>query len=128
MKQHEIQQALAAQRIPLARLRPAGEFWADFQQRAERSGSVLDESAVADALVLPQRSPLRRTAWFAGPLVAAAAALLAALWIGGADLPAADAVHSYRVGEDVAHGGVMILNDEPSHATILWIVDCGESA
>jgi hypothetical protein len=128
MKRNEIQQALAARNYPLARLRPAGEFWAEFQQRAERSVSAVDARDVADTLAPQRRVPFRKTAWFAGPLVAAAAALVAALWIGAADLPAADTVHSYRVGDDVAHGGVMILNDAPSQATILWIVDCGECA
>lgn len=99
-------------------LRPAAEFWSAFERRAEALGP---QSAAAPAA-------FRWASWKAGPLLAAAAAAVAAVWVGlspGPGFPGA--VHSYQIGAHLAHRGVMILDDAPSHATILWIVDCSEN-
>lgn len=123
MKANDIQRVLEGVGYrPTATPRPAAEFWRDFRARVE---------AAPDRTVrLPGtfRVP-KRMAWFAGPALAAAAAVLVAVfWTGSGTVAAVDAVQSYRVGDDVVHGGVMILNDEPSHATILWIADLAENA
>lgn len=101
-------------------LQPADKFWAEFRRRAENPAIVRNMEPV------PRR--MRWNAWKASPLIAAAAALLVAVvWIGnapGAAYPGA--IQSYDIGADVAHNGVMILDDTPSQATILWIMDCSE--
>lgn len=99
-------------------LRPAAEFWTDFGRRAEALGRQ------------PAATPaFHWTSWKTGSLLAAAAAaVVAAVWAGLAPQSAfPGAVRSYRIDAHLAHGGVMILDDAPSHATILWIVDCSEN-
>lgn len=127
MNADEIKKALRAEqtRAPAA-MRPAPEFWGDFRARA----AELPDDAGEVALPPMTRAAFgKRLAWVASPALAAAALLVAAVWSGrGGSAVASDAVRSYRVGEDVVHGGIMILNDEPSHATILWIVDLAEHA
>lgn len=124
MNDEELRRTMATADARRSALRPAIEFWSAFREQAARC----PQDAASASLTLARRAVgARRFAWFAGPAVAAAAAWVAALWIGG-NGPVPDAVHSYRVGEDVVHGGIMILNDEPSHATILWIVDLADNA
>ncbi len=105
--------------------RPARDFWHEFRSRAE--GMVRND---ADPLAIASSRRKRlRVAWMAAPLTAVAAALLvAALWIDHPAVLVPGAIRSYQVGEDLVHGGILILDDEPSRATILWIADCSESA
>ncbi len=111
--------------------------WADIAGELARSGP---RTAPADArrfwsefearrTLYPQRPPApaharRRHApwvWTLGSLGATALGLLAAwlLLLQPAPVQADSGIHSYEIGPD--HGSVMILQDETSHATILWI-------
>jgi len=103
-------------------LRPADDFWREFRRQA----AALPQTGAAPVKTGVSRGKL----WIglAGPAVAIAATLVAVFWSGPRDLASHDAVQSYRIGEDVVHGGVMILNDEPSRATILWIADLADNA
>ncbi len=103
-------------------LRPADDFWRDFRRQA---ANVPQSAEVPVKIGLSRRKKI----WLglAGPAVAIAATLVAVFWSGAGHHATHDAVQSYQVGEDVVHGGVMILNDEPSRATILWIADLADN-
>lgn len=126
MKPNEIRNVLETTRTAAGpSLRSGEDFWAEFRSRVTACGA----DPVAATGGGGRRHPLRWVAWWTGPWVAAAALWMAVARFGGVGAaPSADAVRSYRVGADVVHGGIMILNDEPSHATILWVVDCAEQA
>lgn len=113
------------------RTRPAGlrdreAFWQDFAARASLAPRQAPDCERLAAL----RPPLaaRPWAWAAAlPAIGVflAVALFATLPARG---PAADrgGLRAYEIGTGISHGGVIILTDEPSKATILWIVDLAE--
>lgn len=125
MKPNEIRNVLGTTRTEAGpSLRSGEDFWTEFRSRVSACGAEPLEATGGDG----RRRNLRRVAWWTGPWVAAAALWMVVARVGNVAEPSADAVRSYRVGADVVHGGIMILNDEPSHATILWVVDCAEQA
>lgn len=103
------------------RPRPADEFWRDFEARAEGAQRLgVNDSPPVEARRI---APAKLAAWLSGPAIAVAAMLVAMFGMQSAAIASPDAIQSYEMGEDVEYGGVMILNDEESQATILWIVD-----
>ncbi len=118
---------------PLAGLsrRPAGlrerdAFWQDFAARA----SLVPQTAAPSeaAAEAPTAWLVRPWAWAVA--LPAVALLLAALLFtrptGSRQGSDRGGLQTYEIGAGVSHGGVIILTDEPSNATILWIVDLTE--
>ncbi len=94
---------------------PGGDFWDDFKARARLHPQLDAESAPATPAFH------FRWAW------AAACALLLVV-AGGVPVvmqsqaaPKLSTVQTYEVGAE--HSGVLIMDDEESEATILWVVD-----
>ena len=73
----------------------------------------------------PSRVPARRTPWLwtLGSLGATSMLAVGAwvLFLQPAPVQATSAIHSYEI--DPQHGTVMILQDETSHAAILWVAN-----
>ena len=92
----------------------ARRFWRDFEAR--RTLYPQRPQAPAHA-----RHPHAPWAWTLGSLGVTALGVLAAwfLLLQPAPVQADSGIHSYVIVPD--HGSVMILQDETSHATILWI-------
>ena len=107
----EIEATLQADRPP-AGMRPADAFWSDFKARAR----LCNQDSPAPA----RRSPsLMR--WGLATACAAALAVLVVLQ----GLPGAPAGGSHIKSLEVvaSHSAVLIMEDEPTESTILWIVD-----
>jgi hypothetical protein len=106
-------------RRELGDLRPGGEpreaaaFWADFKARAR---------------LHPQHEPARPAWGWPMPRWALAAACALVLVCGagvymGTPVQAAELSTINSVEIVASHGGVLIMDDEASQSTILWIVD-----
>jgi len=100
--------------------RPADDFWTDFKARAR-----LHPQSVPEAVTRP--TPYARWSLAAATALVLVAATLTTL-LRSPTMPAekGDTVRSVRV--DVAHKGVMIMEDQPSRATIVWVVDMDAAA
>lgn len=100
----------------------AAGFWEAFEARRH-----LYPQHPAPAATHPRRAPWF---WACGSLGATSLLALGAwlLFLQPAPVQARAAIHSYEI--DPEHGAVMIINDETSHAAILWVanLDVSESA
>ena len=92
------------------------EFWSDFKARA----SLANQESVADA-------PLHGSFHWVVAARALAGVVLFAIMIAGAVFYVASREEGPNAVEYVeviaSHGGVLIMNDEESDGTILWVVD-----
>ncbi|MBN1672753.1 MAG: hypothetical protein JXR37_17045 [Kiritimatiellae bacterium] len=110
----EIKAGLKSQRLP-GRMSEPVSFWADFRARARLR---------VQETPLPAGAAPRALRW----ALAAAGVLILAGWLGFQWLPSASAEHAplneIKSLEVLAsHSAVLIMNDEPSQSTILWVVD-----
>ena len=95
--------------------RPADDFWSEFKARARLHPQAAPETVTR---------PLPYARWSlagAAALVLIAATLTSLLRSPSMTAEKGATIHSVRV--DVAHKGVMIMEDQPSRATIVWVVD-----
>ena len=93
----------------------AGNFWEAFEARRH----------LYPQHPTPAHAHARRAPWFWAFGSLGATSLLAActwfLFLQPAPVQAHSAIHSYEI--DPEHGTVMILQDETSHAAILWVAN-----
>ncbi len=93
--------------------READAFWAEFKGRAR---------------LHPQHEPARPSWGWPFPrwAIAAACALVFVCWVGvhlNTPVQAAELSTINSVEVVASHGGVLIMDDEASQSTVLWIVD-----
>lgn len=93
--------------------REASAFWTDFKARAR---------------LHPQHEPARWSRAWPVPrwAMAAACALILVCWVGvhlSTPVQAAELSTINSLEVVASHGGVLIMDDEESQSTILWIVD-----
>ena len=96
-----------------ANMLAADEFWSDFRARARLR---------RQSLPAPARPAFVSPAW----ALASACAVVVLAWIGfmafrGADAAAQECVKSFTV--TAPHGAVIMLEDEATQCTVLWVVD-----
>jgi hypothetical protein len=88
-------------------------FWEDFRARARLRPRAAPARAAAAAAAW--RWPLAATA-------AAAAALLVAAYVAWPEAPASPEVSVKSLEVVASHSAVLIMEDEPSRGTIVWVV------
>jgi hypothetical protein len=108
----QIKESLAAQR-PVADKIPASEFWDDFNARA----ALRNQDAI---------EPARKPMVFSLAAATACASVIVAVTlftygIGRRSFEGGNSITAFDVL--VPHSAVIIVNDDPSVGTILWVVD-----
>ena len=107
----EIERGLSEQ--PAGTVKPAGEFWPDFEARARLVGQHEPRRIARPALF----SIAAASACAMLVLVGLAAHFLWGTWAG----PTQNSIISLDV--KAPHSAVVIKNDQPDEGTVLWIVD-----
>lgn len=93
------------------------EFWGDFRARV-----ALHPQQAAERRLHPVAI---RWAWAAACAILLLSVGVWPLWQMQAAAPTGTTIESYAV--DVAHSAVLILNDESSESTMLWVVGMQET-
>lgn len=119
LSRKEIAEGLRGQ-TPGGDMAPADVFWADFRARARLR--VQEEAA----------APAGR-AWHpvSGWAMATACAMLLLVWgsvYSFRGRAASDLTKIRSVSVSASHSAVLIIDDAPTHGTILWVVDMAEAA
>lgn len=115
MKHEEIRTRLRASATH-AKLRSATEFWSDFNRMATETAEE------TSSVFVPKRH-----AWFTGfyPTLASAASIAAcvAIYFTAQHKPESyRALDSFCLGSELPNNGAVVITDEPTDATILWVM------
>jgi len=117
---HEKLRTMLRENATHAKLRPPTEFWADFNRLAA-------ETAEEPCSVFVPK----RRAWLTGfyPTLASAASIAAcvAIYFTVQHKPEAyHALNSFSLGSEFQNNGAVVITDEPTDATILWVMTEGK--
>lgn len=113
---NETFKTIITKHAPQQTIRPAEAFWSECKQRAQ-------QQTEASPLAPPLPSSRRMRGFYSALASLASAAALIILYVSLHPAPETHpAVSSFQFGEALAHNGAVVLNDEPTDATILWII------
>jgi len=113
---HETLKTIITKHAPQQAIRPAEAFWSECKQYAH-------EQSQTTPLSFQPTVPRRVKGFYPAFVSLTSLAALVILYFSLHATPEIHrAVNSFQFGETLAHNGAVVLNDETTDATILWIM------